>query len=74
MPHYSYNGNLPVQSSPYTNGTPSILQWTNQVNIQPQLRKPLVPNGTINDRTLNGPFRVEYNPYFWAEYKNNQIY
>lgn len=53
---------------------PSKLVWQNQVNIPLQIRKPVIPDGTLNDRTPNGRFRQEYNPYFFDEYKNRNIY
>ena len=69
-PHY--NGPLP--SSAYVGGVPNKLVWTNQVNIISQVQRPLVPDANINDRTQYGPFKTEYNPYFWDEYKNHNIY
>ncbi len=53
---------------------PTKLVWTNQVNIPLQLQKPLIPDGTINDATQRGPFRREYNPYFFDTYINRNIY
>jgi hypothetical protein len=53
---------------------PSKIVWQNQVNIPLQIQKPTIPDGTIHDRTANGRFRQEYNPYFFDEYKNRNIY
>jgi len=53
---------------------PQKLVWTDQVNIPLQLQKPLIPDGTINDATQRGPFRREYNPYFFDRYINRNIY
>ena len=66
MSHF-YTGPLPKQH-------PNRLVWQDQVNIPLQIHRPTIPDGTINDRTLKGPFKVEYSPYFFYNYKNRNIY
>lgn len=77
MPHYSYNGPLPKPAT-YNlyDGmkVPNKLVWTNDTNIQLQMPRPLIPDGTINDRTEFGPFRTDYSPYFWDKYKPRNMY
>lgn len=70
---YTYTGPLPAVGA-YTNGVPNRLVWQDQVNIPLQVRRPTIPDGTINDATERGPFRREYNPYFFDYYKNRNIY
>lgn len=54
--------------------TPHRMVWKDQVTIPLQIQKPTIPDGTINDSTERGPFRREYNPYFFDYYINRTIY
>lgn len=76
--YYSgYNGPLPTPS-PYTmhNGVPvpNRIMWGNDSHMPMQVIRPTIPNGNINDRTEDAPYRTEYNPYFWDNYKYRNMY
>jgi len=60
--------------NPIGMNNPSKVVWQNQVNVPLQIRKPVIPDGTVNDRTVGGKFRQEYSPYFFDEYKNRNLY
>ncbi len=60
--------------NPIGMNTPSKVVWQDQVNVPLQIRKPTIPDGTLNDRVEGGRFREEYNPYFWDANKNRNIY
>lgn len=55
--------------------TPNKLVWQDEYRIQPQVQRPVIPDGNINDRRdIGGRFPTEYNPYFWAQYKTYNMY
>lgn len=64
----------PRYFGPLPNANMSKWVWTDQVNTQPRIHRPLVPDANINDRVMYGQYRTEYNPYFFDNYINRNIY
>ena len=66
--------NYPVPQT-HNYGIPNRLVWQNEYNIPLQIQSLPYPNSNLNNRTsTGGPFRAEYNPYFWENYINRQMY